>query len=503
MKKLVISVVWLTILSKVFGFMREISIAYRYGASVDTDIYFIAVSIPVMFIGSVVNGINTSLIPTLTKADSVGEKDKFYTKYLSLLVVFSAVYIVFMLIFAYPVGRLVAIGYDSEHLATAVRYSRYLAAVGALQVFSWSFIGYNQQQNKFNRGASNSIPPNVLIVLFVMLSKPGDIRMLVIGTILGYVAQFVWTGEPIVFRKVSFKWDFDLKDEHIRMFLSILLPVLITLSAYRLNLIVDRSLASTLETGSISILTYANRIITLIYGVMVITLSTVLYTKQSHLAIKENYFELYETTKKNVSLIMMLIIPVVAGTIMMRYELVKLIYERGGFTSRDTRMVADVLMFYSFSILGITIREIFSKMYFSKKNTKKPMIATFVSVGTNIILSFILIRYMGINGLALATSIGAIMGAGTLVYFAKKDFRKKDVNIYFHSFHKYIISVIIMTASYYYSTDVLRCLLGNMHLVLVGRVLAGVFTYFTGLALLKTEELVKVRTRLSAFLHKR
>ena len=136
--------------------------------------------------------------------------------------------------------------------------------------------------------------------------------------------------------------------------------------------------------------------------------------------------------------------------------------------------------------------EIFGKMFFSLKMSKKPMKATFITIGANIILNLIFVRFWGANGLALATSMASAIGVLVIALQARPLFHQHQVRLMSPSFIKYGIAGLAMFACLL----VIRALtpLGILHPLVICLISAGLgaAVYLGVLLLMKAEEVVEI-----------
>lgn len=491
MRRTVIVLIILSFVSRISGFLREVFMAWRFGATIQTDIYIAALTVPVLLINLITIGLNNSLIPVLARAEKNGKREVFFNRLLSLLIITAIIVMITIIVLARPLNHLIVRGFNQSEINQVINYSRIMAVVALFQILTYAFMGYLQQNNRFYIAATASIPMNLGTIFGAILStNTSTIIIMVIGTIIGYFLQLVWVLFPVIKMNFHFKFDFNLKDEHFRMLLLLILPVIITLSASQINGIVNRALASGLEEGSISLLNYAQKVNGLFYQTMVVTLSTVLFTRQSKLSSEQDWKGIFTVTRDNLSIIMMLIIPLMLGTMFLSVEIMQLIFQRGAFTSEDSIKGGIVLLFYSPSLLALSANELLSKMFFSMQQSKKPMISTFINIGLNIILSLLVYKSYGINGLAVATAIASITGVSILVLMARKLFKTEGVKFWTPSYLKYVLSGAIMIIA----------LLGfkkapfvnNLHVIIYTLMCGGIgaTVYFLGLFFTKTPELI-------------
>jgi len=161
--------------------------------------------------------------------------------------------------------------------------------------------------------------------------------------------------------------------------------------------------------GGISVINYADKLITVVQGIFVVPIVTVIYPKFSALAVDLNHKGLKKMLQESMTIVSLLIIPLTVGTMVLAKPIIDLIYLRGSFTEEAAVLTSEALFFYSIGLLFYAFRDIFSKIYYSFGDTKTPMINTTIGVAINIALNFILSSFMGISGLALATSISAVV----------------------------------------------------------------------------------------------
>ena len=289
-----------------------------------------------------------------------------------------------------------------------------------------------------------AVPMNLLIIASIFISSNHNTVVLAIGSVIAVASQLLLL-LPFI-RKQGYKHKFiiDIKDQHIKNMAYIAFPVIIGISVNQINVLVDRTLASQIVVGGISALNYANRLNDFVQGIFVMPIATVMYPMISKMAAEDNISELKKAISQAIDGINLLVIPVAIGTMIFSEPAVKLLFGRGAFDSNAVAMTANAVFFFSFGMVGFGLRQILARVFFSLQDTKTPMINAAISMVMNIILNIILSKYMGIGGLALATSIAAIFGTVLLFISLRKKigpFGIKDIGI---SFIKIICSSLVM-----------------------------------------------------------
>ena len=181
-----------------------------------------------------------------------------------------------------------------------------------------------------------------------------------------------------------------------------------------------------------------------VQGLCVTPILTVMYPTISKMAAEDNIKGLKKTLSESISSVSLLVIPAIIGAMIFAEPVVKLLFGRGAFDNHAISMTSNALFFYSIGMLGFGLKNILSRAFYSQQDTKTPMINSAIAVFLNIILNFILSKYLGIGGLALATSISALFSTVLLfISFRKKvgSFGLKNITI---SIIKVLFASLIM-----------------------------------------------------------
>ena len=175
-------------------------------------------------------------------------------------------------------------------------------------------------------------------------------------------------------------------------------------------------MASELIDGSISALNYANKLNLLIQSVFVSAIITVIFPLLSKESNDDNIKGMKKIMGYGVNFILLITIPATVGMIVLAAPIVQVAFERGAFTPNDTIMTTSALVFYSLGVVASSLRLLTTRVYYSLQDTKTPMVNGGLSVGLNIVLSLILVRFMAHAGLALATSISSTAAVLLMIY---------------------------------------------------------------------------------------
>ena len=488
MKKTAIILMIITILSKMFGFTREIALSYFYGASNISDAFLISLTIPSVIFSFIGTGISTGYIPMYSKIEQkYGEKEgnRYTNNLVNILLILCTVMIIFGLLFTDKIVKIFASGFAGDTLALAVQFTR-ISLVGIYFTGLISIFGAFLRI-KGNYAALVGFPMNFFIIISIFLSSKTNILVLSIGSVIATASQLVLL-IPFVHKKgYRYGLVLDVKDKYIKKMLYIALPIVLGVSANQINVLVDRTLASSIAVGGISALNYASRLNGFVQGMFVTTVSSVMYPMISKMAAQNNMNGLKKSVSEAINIINLLVIPATVGAMVFAEPIVKLLFGRGAFDPQAISMTSDALFYYSIGMIGFGLREVLSNAFYSLQDTKTPMINGAIAMGMNIILNIILSKFLGIGGLALATSISAIFCTGLLFISLRKKigaFGMKEITI---SFRKILLASLGMGVVANLACGIL---LNNIsaNLSLIVSICIGVVFYFVIIFLMKIEE---------------
>ncbi|MDR0880533.1 MAG: murein biosynthesis integral membrane protein MurJ [Clostridioides sp.] len=484
-----------TMLSKCLGFARDMVLGASYG--LESDMYIMAMNIPKVLFALLATAIATTFIPLYYESQREGGSEKaikFSNNILNITLVLGVVISVLAFIFAEPIVKVFALGYKGQKLAETVMFTRIMIFGGLFTGLSNVMTSFLQINGSFKVPGLTGIPFNIIIISSIVLSvKLDNIYILPAGTLLAMASQFLFQ-LPFAYKKgYRYKAVFDIKDEYIKKMVYLVSPVFIGVAVSQVNTTVDKTLASTLGNGSVAALSYANRLNGFVMGLFIASVAAVIYPMLSKFSLDSNKAKFSESIVKSSNIIVLMVMPLSIGAMFLSTPIVKFLFERGKFDSQATQMTAIALVFYAVGMIGFGLREILTKVFYSLQDTKTPMINGVISMALNVAFNLVLIRYMGHAGLALGTSLSALICIGLLFMSLKKrigDFGQRDI---LTVMVKTLVASIIMGVVAYFSNGFLSELLGEgfvgSAISLFGAIGIGGLIYLITVYLLKIEEL--------------
>lgn len=403
-----------TILSKIFGLLREISLSYFYGTGYVADAFLIAFFIPSLMLNVITTGISTGFIPiysSILNKRGREQADDFTTNLAGIIFFISLITAILGIIFSEQLVGILAYGFDSEIMDETVLYTRLIMVSLPISAVAGIYRGYLQLQGHFVVTVIHTIIMNVVIILFIGLSKISSPFLLGVGAALGMILQYSIFIPPLLQSGYKFKFNLNLGDRHVNEMKNLTMPILISAAAYEINLMVDKMIASSLGEGAVSALNYSGNLQDFVVGVVVMSIVTVQFPKMSRLAVTSDYKNLKKNFTQTINAMMLLIIPATAGLMIFAKPIVTLLFFRGEFDAASLEITSRALFYYALGIVGISFNTVIQRMFYSLKKPMEPVIISIVIVTVNIILNIILSKLFGVIGLPLATSISVVVGS--------------------------------------------------------------------------------------------
>lgn len=436
-----------TILSKILGFGRSLVLASSYGANMYSDAYIVAMNIPLVIVASIGTAISTTLIPIYSEINSnSGEKKalEFTNNMFNIVVIICLILSILGFIFIEPLVKLFAVGFDLEKFRITVNFTRILLISIVFSGISFILTSYLQIKNRFTITGLITIPRNIIIIISTILSTKLGPYVMVWGTLIGLAMDLLFMLPFAIKEGYKYKLYINIKDEYVKKSLLLLGPVLIGVSVNQLNTMIDRNLASALGDGIISALSYANKLNTFIMALFISSISVVIYPILSKLSNDKDNKKFIQSIVQSVNSVTILVIPISVGAIVLATPIVKLLFQRGAFDSEATHITAVALIMYSIGMTAFGVRDILGKVFYSIQDTKTPMVNGVIAIIINIVLNFIFIKYIGYAGLALATSISALVCVMLLFRNLKRKIGYFGQDKIFSTTVKSIIAAIVM-----------------------------------------------------------
>ncbi|MBI4722099.1 MAG: murein biosynthesis integral membrane protein MurJ [Candidatus Stahlbacteria bacterium] len=404
-----------TTISRVLGFIREMMFAYLFGAGMMMDVFRVAFRIPNLLRDLLAEGTLTpAFLPMFS--DSYTQKGKkesaqFMSQMIGAMLLITGGITIIGIIFAPIWVKFISFGFTHtpEKYWLTVKLTRIMFPFLIFISIAALVMGINNFFNHFFiAGAAPSVFNIAIIGCGLLLSKKLGIQSIAIGALLGGALQFIyqssWLHKDGYTTIPKFKFDKDIK----RVF-ALMLPISLGYGAGKINVIVNTQIASFLGHGVISWLSYAFELMFVPVGIIGVALENVTLPFVSKEMSAKNKVEFKDTMRISLVYGALASIVVTIGIWVFATPICRIIYQHGSFTAQDTLATASALKFYCIGIPGLILTKILATGFYALKDTKKPMIASFVAVAVNVVLSLTLVRVLSFKGIALAASLSNLV----------------------------------------------------------------------------------------------
>lgn len=446
-KKSAVVLMFITFISKITGFFRDIILAQHFGASIITDAYITALNIPVVLFTGISASLGTTYIPMFFKIkEEQGQEgvNKFTSNVLNIVIILSLITIFLGSVFTPYIVKIFAMGFKGEELRITTEFSKILMPSILFIAANGLVSSYLLANGRFYISGLVSIPFNIICILAIIVGSFTNSYIMVWITLFAYMAQLLF--QIPFLRKSGYKHSLsvDIKDENVKNIIYLIIPVFLGSYVDQINNVINRTLASTLDTGSITALNYANKLNVFAIGILVISISTIMYPMLSKFASQNNMKAFKSSLIRCINIVIIIMIPIMVGMMIFATPIVKLLFEGGSFTNRDTQLTSTALLFYSLGMVSFGIRDMLSRGFYSLQDTKTPVKNAIAAVCVDIIFSIILVKEMGIGGLALSTSISVTFGAILLMIALRRKVGRLGIKSSIITFIKSMIASMIM-----------------------------------------------------------
>ncbi|EQB90096.1 putative peptidoglycan lipid II flippase [Clostridium punense] len=484
----------MTLVNKAVGFLRDSLVASTFGTTYQTDAYNMAMQIcDVLFI-MIALAISTTFIPMLSEVQSRKGKEEmfnFANNILNILMGISLLLITFSYIFAPQIVRVIAPLFKGETYLLAVQLTKISVISLVFLIINAAYTAILQTLDDFLGPAIVGILLNLPIIIYIIIGAKGGVIGLTVVTVVGMALRALAQIPFLIRHGFKFKPIFDITDKRVRKMLSLILPVIIGASANQVNRLVNNALGSGLPAGSIAALGFGDRVSDVFYSTFAVAIVTVVFPTLAR-SINDNDMEGFKKyIVSSINNIFLIMIPCTIGVLILSVPIITILFKRGIFDDRSVAMTSSVLVFYALGLPFYSVRDVFNRALYAMQDTKTSTLNGIIAVLLNIILNLILVRVIGLNGLALSSSIAAAICAFLLFKSLDKKIHGIDKKSIIKTTLKVLVASVIMGVLVHITYTASYNILGGTVGILLGLIISavsGVSVYAIALKVLKVEE---------------
>ena len=403
-----------TLISRIFGFVRDVIFANFLGTGIFADVFYVAFRFPNTFRRIFSEGaLNSSFIPVYSKfLGQINSNANIFAGNISLLLfLITSIIVIIAEIFMPTFVSILAPGFieNSEKFNLLVSSSRIIFPFLTLITLCSIYSSILNAHEKFALSAALPIVLNIVLILAVISAFYFDeniLTVLSISVIIAGILQLALLLYSIHKNNIKITFFKIFNTNGLKNFSKLFIPSIFSSGLLQINILIGTIIAS-YEAGAVSYLYYADRIYQLPLALIGIALGIVLLPTLSK-KIKNNVStEVFGLIEKTIIYALLLAIPASVALFIMPNIIIEILFERGSFDEESSASTAKALKFFSLGLIAFILTKILTPIYFANENPNPPLVFALITVVTNVVLSIILFRSYGFVGIAMATTISS------------------------------------------------------------------------------------------------
>ncbi len=451
----------MTFLSRILGFVRDTLIARMFGAGLATDAFFVAFKIPNLLRRVSAEGaFSQAFVPILAEYKSQrtpAETHALISHVASLMGIFLVLVTIAGMLAAPLIVGITAPGFakDAPKFALTVELLRitfpYIVFISLVSLAG----GVLNTYSKFQIPAFTPVWLNVSFIVAILFVAPyfnNSIQVLAWAVFVGGVLQLLFQWPYLYKLGLVPRYELNWQDEGVRRILKLMGPAIFGVSVAQISIVLNNIFASFLQTGSVSWLYYADRLMEFPTGVLGVALGTILFPSLSKAFVDKTEAEYSQLLDWGLRLTFLLAAPAAVALAVLSKPLVASLFHYGKFNATDVMMTERAVIAYSIGLIGLILVKVLAPGFYARQNVKTPVkIAIFTLVITQL-LNILFVFTLGLQhaGLALSIGLGACINAGLLYYHLRRDGIYHLQTGWLKFFSKMTLALIAMAGALYW-----------------------------------------------------
>ena len=455
----------MTMLSRVTGLLRESLFARAFGASAYSDAFIIAFRLPNMLRRLFAEGaFSQAFVPLLSeyKIKNGEAETKDLVDHATSFLLWSTLLISLLGIVASPllIYWLVDVkNHTPDSIEAAVWMTRFMFPYIVCMSFVAMAGGVLNTWGRFKIPAFTPVMLNISFIaaaVFLQQHLERPIYAMAIAVMVGGVLQVALQIPSLVkigmLPRLRLNPFTALRHAGVRRILKQMGPALLGVSASQISLIINTSWAGHLPVGSVSALTYADRLMEFPTAMLGVALGTILMPSLARASNNADSIEYSGLLNWGLRLTFLLSLPAAVGLALMAEPLIATLFNYGKFDEAATNRAVLPLMAYSAGLIGIIVVKTLTPAFYARQDFKSPVrIAIGVVVAVQL-LNLVLVPRMGVAGLALSIGLGACINAVSLYVLLRKRAIFVPQTGWLVFFTRLVIAVAVMGAIVWYAS---------------------------------------------------
>jgi len=418
-----------TMLSRIMGMVRDMVVARLFGAGFATDAFIAAFQVPNMLRrffaeGALISAFVPTFSHTLTQRGEKEARDLANTCFTLLTVIMAGLTLSGILLspmivdLMFPGFRSVPGKFELTVLLNRVMFP-YIFFISLVALC----MGILNTLRHFFTPAISTVFLNVSMILASLLLRTffqAPVTALAIGVLIGGLLQLVLQLPVLWSKGFPLRPRFNFSSPEVRRIALLLIPSVLGVGVYYLNVAVSAVLASLLPQGSVSYLYYAQRLFEFPQGIFTVSVAQAVLPSMSRQAAEGDMSGMKESLVFGLRLTLFITIPAMAGLMVCSIPIFSLLFMGGAFDYGKAVNSAQALMCYSPGLSFVAMARVLAPAFYALKDTRTPVWAALITFLFNLGFSLALMGPLRHAGLALATSLSALGNMMVLLWYLRR-----------------------------------------------------------------------------------
>lgn len=418
-------------LGKVSGILREVVVSAHYGLSSELDAYFVAYTVPTI-INNVIAGsaITAAIMPTFARFLAQGKREEFWrvaSNLTNILLVITLALTLIVMIFPLPIIAVFGVGFSDATQAVAANLLIIMIPTLVLSALLTMLLAVLNSLDRFFAPAMIFLALNVGIIFTVIAFSPSmGIYAVAWGFLIGVALQVVIQFVDLRTERPQWSWRLNWRDPALIDVFRAFVPITALAIVAQINIVVDKTMATTLFPGSVGALYYADSILGLFY-MLGISLGIGVFPSLSRMAAENDLENTGRAVTTSIRLLIFVLAPLTFLLIPFAEPVIGLILGRGRFDAGAVDLTAQALVMYAIGLIPLAAIYVLQRAFYAMRDSVTPFV---IGVGTMVLhigLNLILMQSMAHAGIALSASISSGVGALALTFLLARRLPRIDL----------------------------------------------------------------------------
>ena len=423
-----LTVAVLASLVKLVTIAQELVVAYRFGISDTLDAFWIALLVPSLLTYVIGGSLNVALIPSFIQVrerEGVEAAQQLLSEVTGWSIALLGIITLVITAAAPFYLPWIASGFNPEKLALTSRLLYLIAPIVLLGGIANIWGAVLNAGERFALVALAPIAAPAISVLFLLLVPSWGIFALAAGMVCGGALEMTLLGAALKRRGFLLSPKWSGYGKHLRQVTNQFTPKMAGAFLRSGSSLVDQSMAAMLLAGSVAALNYGYRVIGPLIGVAGLALGTAVTPYFSKMVVSSEWKNLSHTFKRCLLLIFLFTVPAAALIFIFSGAIVQFLFQRGSFGARDTAVVAQIQSFYALQIPFYMANVLATRLISALLTNYLLMWSAAIYLVTGITLNLLLIKPLGVAGIALSTSCASLINFAFLSYCLRRVLRER------------------------------------------------------------------------------